>query len=106
LIGFGLAHLEKIETKDGHISNANFADYAVPSVKDRIPTETLIVEEYNPTGPYGAKGIGEPPVAGAAAAFANAVADATGIRFTKLPITREDILKALQAGNSLIQAVL
>ena len=51
----------------------------------------------NPTGPYGAKGVGEPPVAGAAAAFANAVADATGIRFRRLPITRQEILLALKA---------
>ena len=95
LIGFGLAHMERVESKDGRITNANFSDYAVPTAKDRIPTETIAVEDPNPTGPFGAKGIGEPPVAGSAAAFANAVADATGIRFTGLPITREEILKAL-----------
>ena len=96
LMGFGMAHLEKIQQEGGHILNANFADYAVPTIKDRIPTETISVEDYNPTGPYGVKGIGEPPVAGTAAVFANAVADATGIRFPRLPITRQDIVKALQ----------
>jgi CO/xanthine dehydrogenase Mo-binding subunit len=96
LIGFGMAHLERIEHEGGCIRNANFADYAVPSIKDRLPTETIIVEDPNPTGPYGAKGVGEPPVAGTAAAFANAVAAATGVRFTRLPIRREDILQALQ----------
>jgi CO/xanthine dehydrogenase Mo-binding subunit len=96
LIGFGLAHMEKVEYAGGRITNANFSDYAVPTAKDRIPTETIAVEDPNPTGPFGAKGAGEPPVAGAAAAFANAVADATGVRFTKLPITREDILAALR----------
>ena len=95
LIGFALAHLEKIDTQGGHIRNANFADYAVPSILDRLPTETLVVEEPSPAGPFGAKGVGEPPVAGAAAAFANAVADATGLRFTRLPITRADIAAAL-----------
>jgi CO/xanthine dehydrogenase Mo-binding subunit len=95
LIGFALAHMEKIDTEGGHIRNANFADYAVPSIKDRLPTETLVVEEPSPAGPFGAKGAGEPPVAGAAAAFANAVADATGLRFTRLPITRADIAAAL-----------
>jgi CO/xanthine dehydrogenase Mo-binding subunit len=95
LIGFALAHMEKIDTEGGHIRNANFADYAVPSIKDRLPTETLVVEEPSPAGPFGAKGAGEPPVAGAAAAFANAVADATGRRFTRLPITRADIAAAL-----------
>jgi CO/xanthine dehydrogenase Mo-binding subunit len=97
LIGFGLAHLERIEHEGGRIQNANFADYAFPSIKDRLPTETIIVEDPNPTGPFGAKGIGEPPVAGTAAAFANAVAAATGVRFTRLPIRREDILAALEA---------
>lgn len=96
LIGFGLAHLEKLEYREGRIMNANFADYAVPSIKDRLPTQTLTVESPNPTGAFGAKGIGEPPVSGAAGAFANAVAAAVGRRFYKLPITREDILRALE----------
>ena len=99
LMGFGLAHMEKIRYVDGIIRNANFADYALPSIKDRIPTETIVVEDPNPTGPYGAKGAGEPPVAATAAVFANAIADALGVRFSKLPITREDILDALKGGN-------
>lgn len=106
LIGFGLAHLERVEYANGKIVNPNFADYAVPSIKDRIPTETLVVEDPNPTGPYGAKGVGEPPVSGAAAAFANAVANALGVRFYSLPITREDILRSVNSrakGNGLEQ---
>jgi len=59
----------------------------------------MAVEDPNPTGPYGAKGVGEPPVAGAAAAFANAIADATGIRFHRLPISRQEILLALKANT-------
>jgi len=97
LFGFGLAHMEEVLFRGGRIINANFADYALPSIKDRLPTEAMAVEDPNPTGPYGAKGVGEPPVAGAAAAFANAVADATGIRFRRLPITRQEILLALKA---------
>jgi CO/xanthine dehydrogenase Mo-binding subunit len=96
LIGYGLAHMERVEYQDGVILNPNFADYGVPSIKDRLPTKTLPVESGNPTGPFGAKGTGEPPVAGAAAAFANAVADATGVRFVNLPITKEDILAVVQ----------
>jgi CO/xanthine dehydrogenase Mo-binding subunit len=95
LIGLAMAHLERVHTEGGRIRNANFADYAVPSILDRLPTETLVVEDPSPLGPFGAKGAGEPPVAGAAAAFANAVADATGLRFTRLPITRADIAAAL-----------
>jgi len=99
LMGFGLAHMEKIRYVDGIIQNANFADYAVPSAKDRIPTTSLPVEDHNPTGPFGAKGAGEPPVAAAAAVFANAISDAVGVRFNRLPITREDILEALRGGT-------
>ena len=99
LMGFGFAHMEKIRYVDGIIQNANFADYALPSIKDRIPTATLAVEDPDPTGPFGAKGAGEPPVAATAAAFANAVADAVGHRFTRLPITREDILEAIRGRN-------
>ncbi len=95
LIGFGLGHMEKILYKDGIIENPNLADYSVPTIMDRIPTKVLSVEEYNPNGPYGAKGIGEPPVAGAAASFVNAVSQAVGVRFDKMPVTREDILKAI-----------
>ena len=95
LIGYGYAHMEKISYNNGIMVNANFADYAVPSIRDRIPTETIAVEDPNPTGPYGAKGVGEPPVAAAAACFANAVADALGVRIRRLPITREDILCVL-----------
>jgi CO/xanthine dehydrogenase Mo-binding subunit len=97
LFGLGMAHMEEVLFREGRIANASFADYAIPSIKDRLPTEAIAVEDYNPTGPYGAKGVGEPPVSGAAAAFANAVAQATGIRFRKLPITRQDILLALSA---------
>lgn len=97
LIGLGLAHLEEVQFAGGRIRNANFADYAVPSILDRLPTQTIVVEDPSPAGPFGAKGAGEPPVAGAAAAFANAVADATGVRFTALPIRRSDIAAALAA---------
>jgi CO/xanthine dehydrogenase Mo-binding subunit len=99
LFGFGFAHMEEVLFRDGRIVNANFADYALPSIKDRLPTEAMTVEDPNPTGPFGAKGVGEPPVAGAAAAFANAVADATGIRFHRLPISRQEILLALKASE-------
>jgi CO/xanthine dehydrogenase Mo-binding subunit len=96
LIGFALGHMEKIEYRNGIIQNANFADYAVPTIMDRIPTEVISIEEHNSSGPFGAKGIGEPPVAGAAASFVNAVSDAVGVRFRKIPVTREDILKAVR----------
>ena len=52
-----------------------------------------------PDGPYGAKGIGEGPVCGAAAAVANAIADATGVRFRELPMTAPRIWRGMQAAE-------
>ncbi|MCX5975726.1 MAG: xanthine dehydrogenase family protein molybdopterin-binding subunit [Coprothermobacterota bacterium] len=96
LMGLGFAHLEEVLEENGKIRNANFADYQIPSFAERLPTRFLPVEEATSNGPFGAKGIGEPPLAGAAAAFTNAVSDALGISFRRLPITPQRILEALE----------
>ena len=59
------------------------------------PIEPIVVEDPEPSGPFGAKGIGEPGIVGVAPAIANAVADATGIRLRDLPMTSERMLYAL-----------
>jgi CO/xanthine dehydrogenase Mo-binding subunit len=100
LMGLGFAHLEEVLQEGGHIRNANFADYQIPSIAERIPTRFLLVEDPTSCGPFGAKGVGEPPLAGTAAAFANAVTDALGIPFHTLPITPQRILAALVGGGS------
>jgi CO/xanthine dehydrogenase Mo-binding subunit len=73
-------------------------DYALPASDQVPPIETVILELPSDAGPFGAKGVGEPPVVAAAAAVANAVADATGHRFTELPITSEMVVRALGDG--------
>jgi xanthine dehydrogenase molybdenum-binding subunit len=71
-------------------------DYRVPGVWDMPPKLTsIIVEHPEPSGPFGAKAIGEPPLVGVAPAIANAVADAAGIRLRDLPLTPERVLRAL-----------
>jgi CO/xanthine dehydrogenase Mo-binding subunit len=60
--------------------------------------ETIILEVPARSGPYGAKGIGEPPIIPGAAAVANAVAAATGQRITAMPLTAERVLRTLQNG--------
>jgi len=60
--------------------------------------ETFFAETYEPTGPFGAKGIGEAAMNPVAAAYANAIADAIGVRFYELPITPERILSRLEEG--------
>src|SRR6478609_4135136 len=86
--GLGWAlHEAMVHDETGQLLTGTFLDYAMQTAA-AVPTfETIIVEVPAPDGPYGAKGIGEGPVCGAAAAVANAVTDATGVRFRELPMT-------------------
>jgi CO/xanthine dehydrogenase Mo-binding subunit len=70
----------------------------VPASETVAAVRAVLVEVPSEHGPFGAKGVGEPPVVGAPAAIANAVRDATGHRFTELPITSEAVTRAL-GGN-------
>lgn len=60
------------------------------------PIRSIIVEAYDETGPYGAKGLGEPGLVGVAPAIANAIFDAVGVRIKDLPITPEKVCDALK----------
>jgi CO/xanthine dehydrogenase Mo-binding subunit len=87
---------EQLKLEDGRIANGNFADYTMPT-PDAIPMlRSGIVESIDPNGPYGAKGASETAILPGAAAIANAVFDAVGVRITDLPITPEKVLAALR----------
>ena len=93
----GTVLYEELKLKDGKVLNKSFVDYKIPTI-DNTP-ETFIamgVEHPEETGPYGARGIGEPAMVPGAPAIANAIYNATGCRFTEMPITPEKMLKALQ----------
>jgi CO/xanthine dehydrogenase Mo-binding subunit len=79
---------------EGRLLSATLMDYALPQSDQAPLIDSVIVEVPSDHGPFGAKGVGEPPVVGAPAAIANAIADATGTRFTDLPITGEAICRA------------
>ena len=98
--GLGWAlHEAMVHDETGQLLTGTFLDYAMQTAA-AVPTfETIIVEVPAPDGPYGAKGIGEGPVCGAAAAVANAIADATGVRFRELPMTAPRIWRGLQAAE-------
>ncbi len=86
--GLGWALYEAMVHDDaGQLLTGTFLDYAIQRASQVPVFETIIVEVPAPDGPYGAKGIGEGPVCGAAAAVANALADATGVRFRTMPMT-------------------
>ena len=95
--GLGYALMEDLVTEGGQTINASFIDYKIPSVYD-VPAEMIpiIVEDPDPNGPFGAKGVGEPGLVATAPAVANAVYDAVGVRIKDLPLTPERILAALE----------
>jgi CO/xanthine dehydrogenase Mo-binding subunit len=106
--GLGWAlHEAMLFDEGGQLQTGTFLDYALPSSVDAPIFETIIVEVPAPDGPYGAKGIGEGPVCGAAAAVANALADATGVRFRMLPMTAPRVWRGIEeaAKNGVTAAV-
>ena len=97
--GVGWALYEKMNyDPQGQLLTGSWLDYAVPSITQTAPLmETVIVEVPSEHGPFGARGVGEAPVVSTAAAIANAIADAAGVRLTDLPMSAPSVLAALQA---------
>lgn len=99
--GVGWALYEKMDyDENGQLLSGSWMDYAVPDITQAAPIiETVIVEVPSDFGPFGARGVGEPPVVPTAAAIANAIADATGVRMTELPMTARVVLERLEAAR-------
>lgn len=95
VMGVGYALLEEVNVSKGKIGNPNFDAYLLPTALDTPEIFSFIVEDIEPSGPFGAKGVGEPALIPTAAAIANAVYDAIGVRICALPITPERVLQAL-----------
>jgi CO/xanthine dehydrogenase Mo-binding subunit len=85
--GAGMALMEEFQVDRGQIRSLNLDTYKIPKAKDLPEITGIIVENPDPQSPSGAKGIGEPALELIAPAIANAVYNATGIRFRRLPIT-------------------
>ena len=88
--------MEEHFMNQGKMKNFTYHDYLIPTAKDLPELRTIIVEHPNCLGPYGAKGIGEPPIVGAAPAIRNAVRDAIGISINEIPMTPVRIMDALR----------
>ena len=96
--GIGWALFEEmVYDESGQALTATLMDYALPLGKDAPTITPLLVEVPSALGPFGARGVGEPPVVPVAAAIANAIKDAVGVRMTQLPMTPERVLAALIA---------
>ena len=94
-MGLGYALTEELIVQEGRVMNPDFHDYKLFTAADMPEIETIIVETDDPQGPFGAKGVGEMGGTPTAAAVANAIYDAVGVRMTTLPMTPERVLKAL-----------
>jgi CO/xanthine dehydrogenase Mo-binding subunit len=93
--GVGYALMEELHVDQGRLANASLESYFLPKSTDLPEIEYVVVEVPDPTGPMGAKGIGESTLNPVAAAIANAVADAIGVRLFQIPMTPERVLAAL-----------
>ena len=91
--GIGLALME--EYIPGRTDNLH--DYLIPTIGDVPPITTILIEQPDPHGPHGAKGVGEPALIATAPAILNAIADATGARLTQIPATPARLLAAIEA---------
>ena len=96
-MGFGYGLIENLAyDESGKVLAANLGEYKIPSIKDMPPLQTTILQSDFGSGPYNSMSIGETALIPTAAAIANAVADAVGVRITSLPITAEKVLNALK----------
>lgn len=96
LQGMGYATSEQLVCRNGRLLSTLVSDYLMPTALDAPELCPVIIEEPADSGPYGAKGVGEPPASPAAGAIANAVFDAVGVRIRQLPLTPERVLQSLQ----------
>jgi xanthine dehydrogenase YagR molybdenum-binding subunit len=99
MMGVGYALLERrtMDEVEGRVVNPNLEDYKMPSSFELPEIETVIIEPITPMNNIGGKGLGEPPTVPTAAAVANAVAHALGVRIYELPLSPDRVLEVLEA---------
>lgn len=97
LQGIGMTLYERAErTKDGKLINNSFMQYGIPTRKDGCSMTVEFADSYDPTGPYGAKSVGEIGVDTPPAAIIDAIYNATGVRITSLPVNPEELLREIK----------
>jgi CO/xanthine dehydrogenase Mo-binding subunit len=97
--GVGYMLTEEVVIEDGRMLNPNLALYKIPTMLDAPDVRPIIVEAASEHGPYGAKGVGEPPVVLPPGAIANAVANAIGNPIRTTPLTPERVLRVIRDGE-------
>jgi CO/xanthine dehydrogenase Mo-binding subunit len=102
VMGMGFALMEEVVCEEGMVVNPHAFSYRVPRASDTPIIDSVILETADPIGPYGAKGTGEISMVPTAAAIANAIYAAVGIRPTMLPITPERLVHQLRAAGRIM----
>ena len=95
-MGLGYTLMEEVLLEEGRITNPHFSQYFIPTSLDMPEIVSHLVEAPEASGPFGAKGVGEPALIPTAPAILNAIASAVGIRVKDLPATPEALWKLLQ----------
>lgn len=96
IMGIGHSLFDQLVFDQGQMVNATLLDYQLPSIADVPDVVTpIIVESAHKDGPFGAKGVGETGILPVAPAYSGALRDACGVRMTRLPLTPESVLAAL-----------
>ncbi|MES9994740.1 molybdopterin cofactor-binding domain-containing protein [Desulfovibrio aminophilus] len=99
-MGLGYALMEEFITDKGKVRTDSFNTYTIPTAMDVPLIHAMVVEDKEATGPFGAKGLGEPALIPTAAAIANAIYDAVGVRVRSLPISAEKLLTQIKEGGA------
>ncbi len=99
MTGIGYALMEHLVVEEGKVVTANFGDYKIPTIRDVPVFKTAVMETPQGPGPYNSSAIGETANIPVAAAIANAVEDAVGVRIKALPITAQKVFDALRKGD-------
>ena len=99
MTGIGYALMEDMIINDGKVATVNFGEYKIPTIKDVPAFRSSVTERPKGPGPYNSMPIGETSNVPTAAAIANAVEDACGVRIKSLPITAEKIYEALHGAK-------
>jgi CO/xanthine dehydrogenase Mo-binding subunit len=99
MTGIGYSLMEELMISDGKVATANFGEYKIPTIRDVPPFKSSVTEQPHGAGPYNSMPIGETGNIPTAAAIANAVEDACGVRIKSLPITAEKVYQALHGAK-------
>jgi xanthine dehydrogenase molybdenum-binding subunit len=103
-LGYALSEDLVVDRDTGTVLAGTFGDYAISTAADVPPIDVVLVEDPDPTGPYGARGAGEPAITLTAPAIANAVLDALGTAPTTLPLTPDVVRAAAERSRATLAA--